>query len=300
MISNSGHDEKGKYTGGTAGDQTGTEWQIRSWYNRPWQCVLRHPNAVVGKTISDLSIKAAKNNNIGYDQAQRNTYWTQLKAVGYDPSKISVKCEADCSAGVIANVKAAGHLLKIASLQNLNATYTGNLRAGAKAAGFQVLTASKYLTSEKYLQLGDILLNDAHHVAVYVGNGSLTTSGTSGSASKPSESATSKLAIDGQGGVLTIKKAQSVFGTYVDGIISNQKTACKKYMRGFVSSCVDWDGGAGGSSLVKAIQKWAGATQDGYWGINTSKAVQRKLGVTADGYFGLNSMKAFQKWLNTK
>ena len=174
MISNSGRDERNKYSGGVAGDNTGTEWQLRSWYNRPWKCVLRYPDSKVAKKISDLSIKAAKNNKIGYDQGQRNTYWQQLQAVGYDPSKIKTPCESDCSAGVIANIKAAGHLLGITALQNINATYTGNLRSGAKKAGFIVLTESKYLTGETYLKPGDILLNDAHHVAVYVGNGSIS------------------------------------------------------------------------------------------------------------------------------
>lgn len=42
LISNSGHDENGKYSGGKAGDQTGTEWALIPWYNRPWKCVLRH------------------------------------------------------------------------------------------------------------------------------------------------------------------------------------------------------------------------------------------------------------------
>ena len=37
MISNSGSDERGAYKGGQAGDQTGREWQIRSWYN---SCLL--------------------------------------------------------------------------------------------------------------------------------------------------------------------------------------------------------------------------------------------------------------------
>ena len=41
MISNCGHDERGKYSRGKAGDQTGTEWQVINWYNRPWKCVLR-------------------------------------------------------------------------------------------------------------------------------------------------------------------------------------------------------------------------------------------------------------------
>lgn len=135
--------------------------------------------------------------------------------------------------------------------------------------------------------------------------GSTTAASGSTSSSKPSSSSTAassgKLTVDGKGGVLTIKKAQKVFGTPVDGKISNQLASCKKYLTGFMSSCIDWDGGKGGSSLVKAIQRWAGCKAiDGYWGKETSKAVQRKLGVTVDGYFGVNSMKAFQRWLNTR
>lgn len=34
MISNCGHDENGRYSGGKAGDQTGTEWQVINWYSR--------------------------------------------------------------------------------------------------------------------------------------------------------------------------------------------------------------------------------------------------------------------------
>lgn len=62
-------------------------------------------------------------------------------------------------------------LLRIDSLKNINATYTGNLRAGAKSAGFLVLTEQKYLNSPDYLLEGDILLNDAHHVATNVQTG---------------------------------------------------------------------------------------------------------------------------------
>ena len=66
---------------------------------------------------------------------------------------------------------AVGELLSVHSLKHLSATYTGNMRAGFRAAGFQVLTASKYLTSDKYLRRGDILLNDAHHTAINLTNG---------------------------------------------------------------------------------------------------------------------------------
>ena len=170
-ISNSGSDENGNYKGGAAGDNTGREWQIRDWYNRPWNCVLRHPDPEVRACIADLATKAANNNKIGYDQYQRQTYWNELQKVNYDPSKITVACEADCSAGVIANIKAAGHILNRPELQNITCTYTGNMRSGLTAAGFACLTESKYLTSSAYLVAGDVLLNDKHHTATAVTNG---------------------------------------------------------------------------------------------------------------------------------
>lgn len=172
MISNSGSDERGRISGGRPGDQTGSEWNIRAWYNRPWNCVLRHPNTAVRDKIAELAEKAARNNNIGYNQSNRYSYWSQLQRVSYDPSRIKTACDSDCSAGVIANTRAAGYLLGISKLKNINATYTGNMRSAFRAAGFEVLTATRYLTSDKYLLRGDILLNDAHHTATNLTNGS--------------------------------------------------------------------------------------------------------------------------------
>lgn len=174
MISNSGHDENGKYAGGKAGDQSGTEWYIRSWYKYPyggWNAVLRYPDKRVGEKLAEISIKAANNNKIGYDQYQRNTYWENLKSVSYDPSKITNYCEADCSAGVIANVKAVGFIYGISKLQNVTATVTWNMRSSFKDAGFDVLTDSKYLNGTDYLQPGDVILNDKNHVCVFLGIG---------------------------------------------------------------------------------------------------------------------------------
>ena len=166
MISNCGHDEHGRYTGGQAGDQTGKEWEIIPWYSRPWNCVLRHPDRRVGEMIAELARKAAQNDKIGYDQGGRTSYWKQLSAVGYDPSKITVACEADCSSGVAANVKAAGYLLNIPALKNTSKDlYTGNMRQALRDDGFEVLTEKKYLTSDKYLLPGDILLYEGHHTA---------------------------------------------------------------------------------------------------------------------------------------
>ena len=171
-ISNSGSDENGNYKGGQAGDQTGKEWCLKAWYNRPWSCVLRYPDQKVALKIAQLAIDAALNDKIGYDQSQNRTYLNQLKAVGWEPSKITVACEADCSAGVCANVTAAGYLLGIDALKKHTGTYTGNMRSALTKAGFQLLTDSKYLNGGDYLLPGDILLNDGHHTTTNITIGS--------------------------------------------------------------------------------------------------------------------------------
>ena len=244
-ISNSGHDERGQYSGGTAGDQGG-EWAIIDWYQYPWDggwmCVLRYPNQQARELLAELAIEAANNNNIGYDQYERYSYWNQLQQVGFRPSKIQIPCESDCSAGVIANTRAVGYLLNISPLKNINASWTGNMRTGYAAAGFQVLTESKYLTSNAYLMPGDILLNDYDHTCVNLGIGSksgYSPSGSGGgSGEQPSEYNNSRLTtkeiqtilkaigwpnlvVDGSYGpitIATVKEFQQLYGLQVDGI----------------------------------------------------------------------------------
>ena len=59
-ISNSGSDENKAYHDGKAGDQTGHEWELKAWYNRPWSVVLRYPNQAVALKIAQLGIDAAR------------------------------------------------------------------------------------------------------------------------------------------------------------------------------------------------------------------------------------------------
>lgn len=172
MISNSGHDERNQYHSGEAGDQTTKEWEIREWYNRPWTCILRHPDPIVREVLALYAERAAKNDNIGYDMWQRLTYWQMLEKFNYDPATITEKCEADCSSGVTANTKAAGMLLGDEALANIDVnTYTETMRKNFQRAGFKVLTAKKYVNSQDELLRGDILLNDLKHVATNLTNG---------------------------------------------------------------------------------------------------------------------------------
>lgn len=125
------------------------------------------------------------------------------------------------------------------------------------------------------------------------GKGDLT-----GSQSKPSSSG--KITVDGQWGPNTTKKAQEVFGTGTDGIVSNQLSCYMGICAGVVGS-FQWENTKrGGSALIKAIQKKIGVTADGYIGPGTIKAMQRWLGCTQDGYFSNPSVciREFQEWLN--
>lgn len=173
-MSNCGHDENGRYHGGKEGDQTGTEWYLRSWYSYPWNYVIRWKDRTLANLYADLSIEAANNNLIGYDQYERNTFWAHLKASNYRPAQITIACETDCSAGTIALIKAVGYLKGIPELQKCNATYTGDMMNYFKSTNgqkyFTILTG-KYLTNSSYAMRGDINLNTAHHVNITVDNG---------------------------------------------------------------------------------------------------------------------------------
>lgn len=191
LISNCGHNESGKLTGGKPGDQTGGEWALIPWYSRPWNVVLRHPDPKVRAKLSELAKKAAKNNLVGYCQTHRGTYWTHLKASHYDPSQITIACEADCSSGVMSNIRAVGYLLNISSFKKVSLVSTSSMRKTLKSLGFEVLTDSKYLTGPNWLLEGDILLYEGHHTATNCENGSATGKKHPASSGTSSESGSS-------------------------------------------------------------------------------------------------------------
>ena len=161
-------DEDGKATGGAAGDQTGKEVKISSWYNGGWGFVARAKNPAVAEAIAAAAEAGCNNPNIGYDQYQRNTLMTQAKGVNFDLAKISVPCEADCSSFVSVCVRAA--LGK--DFYSGNAPTTSTLKTVLKNTGaFEILTDSKYLTSDKYLKRGDILDRPGKHVVMALDDG---------------------------------------------------------------------------------------------------------------------------------
>jgi len=172
MAINIGHarqDENGGYSGGAAGDQTGKEVCVTSWYSNSWGAVLRCKDAVQAEKIAKACEAGCANNKIGYDQNQRNTLNTQAAKVNYDLSKITTACECDCSSFMSVCAQAAGINIPYSSG---NAPTTTTMQSQFNSTGmFQVLTDSKYLTSDEYLQRGDILVKSGSHTAMALSSG---------------------------------------------------------------------------------------------------------------------------------
>lgn len=161
-------DENGRATGGAAGDQTGREICIRSWYDKGWKVLLRAKDPAVRRKIAASCIAACNNENLGYDQSGRNTGLQEAKKVGWDFSKITKKAEFDCSSLAAACVQAAG----VNVWDGGNAPTTRTLEKVLTATGaFEALRDSKYLTGTGYLLEGDILLKPGSHVVMVLDDG---------------------------------------------------------------------------------------------------------------------------------
>lgn len=166
VLGSSSKDENGLYRGGQAGDQSGKEVYILNWYNGGWKYVIRPKKAVLAEKIASACEKACNNNNIGYDQGQRNTLLAEAKKVGLDLSKITTPCECDCSSFVSTCCVCSG-LSEGIFFSGGNGRTTYNLLSACESTGeFYVLTASNYTQEKNYLKRGDILLADGHTVIV--------------------------------------------------------------------------------------------------------------------------------------
>lgn len=145
-------------------------------------------------------------------------------------------------------------------------------------------------------------VSDSGTVSSTAGTTSSSTSAITGSTTAK----VGKLTVDGQWGRTTTRKLQQIFGTPVDGIVSNQYAIYKDENPGLLEGW-DWQTkpNGRGSALIKAMQKWAGMParqQDGEWGPNTCRAIQKKLGTFQDGIVSRPSqmVKALQKWANSQ
>lgn len=232
-------DERGKGRDGQAGDQTGREVCTREWYAKGWTVLLRPKNRNVAEKSAKACEKGCVNANIGYNMNQRNTAHTQAKKVGYDLSKIKEKCETDCSAFMTLCALSAG----VTSLEyTSNAPTTSTMRRAFTVSGaYEALTDSKYLTSDKYLKRGDILVAEGHHTVMVLSDGF------------------------GAGSVLNRKVAEPTLRNGVKGL---DVELLQKNLNKAISAGLSVDGDFG-AKTEKAMKKWQNTyklTPDGVYG----------------------------------
>ena len=285
-VANSGHDERGKWNYGAAGDQTGTEWYIIPWYWFGQNAVLRHPNSIVRAKMAELARQAADNDHIGYDQSNRLSFFNELAKCKWQPKNIKTDVESDCSAGVCAIAYATGVLLDVPELKNISPSgYTGNMVSMFKRAGFEVLRGSEYLANGNKLLTGDININENQHTNIVVQGGN---------------PAGADLIIDGWIGKYTVRELQRQLGTYTDGVIEGQYIGNIKYLERLES--VEWQ--CTGSPCIRKLQMRIGASVDGIAGRETVTKLQRYINqrsnenLIEDGYLGNWTACALQRSLN--
>lgn len=156
------------------GDQSGKEWCLSDSprdENSKWIALFRYPNPRVQAFIANQSIAACLNDNCGYSQSHRQTFWDEFQKNGFDASKISVPCGSDCSASSSAFAKAAGIVFNIPELANINkGNSTKTLEADFIKCGFQVFHDADHTRNSANRVPGDILLSSGH-ATVWVFNG---------------------------------------------------------------------------------------------------------------------------------
>lgn len=120
ILGSARHDEFGNIAFGKAGDQDGTEVSKQDFYvhSKGWY-ILRAIDLDVATKIAYAMNAACDNDNIGYDQNERDTLYAAAKPLGFDPMRVTKKVETDCSALVRVCVNYAG--IPVGDF------YTGNL-----------------------------------------------------------------------------------------------------------------------------------------------------------------------------
>lgn len=293
-IAHASIDENGKIAGGKAGDQTEKEVCIRTWYNKSWGHVLRITNEELRKQFANNMIDLAKNNNVGYDQNQRNTLLTKAEKVGFDLSKITEACECDCSSAV--TVAILGAIYKVLGRTEYekalaimfagnNCATTRTLRsrlAKLDMISVREYTSKTYTSGTSYAVYGDIYLKEGSHVVVYIGNGEKKEANKSGETDKKNDSILEwqKAAIlDG----FSFPKygADGEWGKECEAVA--KKAIIKKRVTGYKYP-----------NLTKIVQRTVGVAVDGKCGKNTREAIiayQIKNRLYADGCVGIDTWK---------
>ena len=249
-------DERGRASGGQAGNQNGKELSKQAWYlhAKGWYC-FRARDRALADFIAEGMEKAISNKNIGYDQNQNQTLYNQVKAKGFDPIQATTPCETDCARLVRVCVAYAYERVGLDG-SKVPDWYTATLPSLIMGLGAFVKYAdADHCKSSKYLKRGDILCTRTKgHVVVVLSDGELA-----------GEDVT-----DYELGDRILRD-----GDYGADVVELQ-TRLKAV--GYDPGEIDGEFGPNTESAVKALQTAAGITVDGEFGPDSLAALVKMEG----------------------
>lgn len=235
LIGSARIDENGKIKGGKAGDQTGKEVAVETWYldKKGWRVFRAKKKEVADKIAYDMKA-ACDNNLIGYDQSQNQTLWNLACSLGFDCAKVKTACETDCSQLVRVCINYAGIPIGMFSTADEPQYILGT-------GDFYELTEARYTKESSYLRKGDILCTPRKgHTVVVLTDGA---------------NAYNKITVDGYWGKDTTTATEEYFNLTTDGKIVKQyhgnKKLCPNCTGGWEWKLIGYKG----SPVIKAIQK---------------------------------------------
>ena len=245
MIGSARTDERGKSSGGAAGDQKQTssindtkgEVSMQPFYvhSKGWY-ILRPKSAALAAKMAERMIAACNNKNIGYDQGKR----LGVIIYGIDTK---VKTECDCSS-------LTRQVVKEASGKDPGNFTTANAVAVLRTTGLFMNKISYVSQAKTPIYNGDILVTKTKgHIVVVVSGNPRSQSSGAGSSAK------------GEYNMQTIRKGSKGKAVKIWQVII-----------GYTGSKIDGIFGSGTEADTRTWQKVHGLTADGIVGAKSWKA----------------------------
>lgn len=165
IVGSARSDERGKISGGKAGDQTGRELSTQNYYrhSKGWN-VYRPKEDTVANKMCQAMKDACASPHIGYDQTQRDTLIEELKKNGKSIKGLKKNVETDCSALIRACAYVAG-----IELPDFNTSSLKNVLL--KSGHFTDVTKKVNLTTGSGLMDGDVLCTKTKGHTIMVTSG---------------------------------------------------------------------------------------------------------------------------------
>ena len=152
--------EKGKTIGGKLGDQTSREVRKGGYYNFGQSYCIRPRRETIAARIAACAIEIADNENIGYDQENRETLFDAFKNNNWKNFFIDDLCSTDCSMLAICCANFA-----LESEVFPKTLYSGNIvPVMTRNSNFVKMTIGKNFVPSK----GDIIVAPGKHVIIVV------------------------------------------------------------------------------------------------------------------------------------